>query len=44
MHLYDVGFHIGKVASDLMGSFAESEDGNKYFLVIADSFSKWTEA
>jgi hypothetical protein len=27
-----------------MGPLPESEEGNKYILVIADYFTKWTEA
>jgi len=33
-----------EVALDLMGPFPESEDGNRYVLVLVDSFSKWLEA
>lgn len=41
---YDVGFPMEEVAIDLMGPFPESESGNKYVLVVVDSFSKWMEA
>jgi len=44
MKRYDVGFPMEEVAIDLMGPFPESEAGNKYVLVIVDSFSKWMEA
>ena len=33
-----------ETAIDLMGSFPEFEDGNKYVLLVVDSFSKWVEA
>jgi len=29
---------------DLMGPFPESSAGNKYVIVLVDSFSKWVEA
>ena len=44
MFPYDVGFPMEEVAIDLMGPFSESEMGNKYILVILDSFSRWMEA
>jgi len=44
MRRYDVGLPMEEVALDLMGPFPESEDGNKYVLVVVDSFSKWLEA
>ena len=44
MRRYDVGLPVEEIAIDLMGHFPESEDGNKYVLVVVDSFSKWMEA
>jgi transposase InsO family protein len=44
MRRYDVGFPMEEVALDIMGPFQVSEDGNKYVLVVVDSFSKWMEA
>ena len=44
MQRYDVGLPMKEVAIDLMGPFLKSEDGNKYVLVLVDSFSKWMEA
>ena len=44
MRRYDVGFPMEEIAIDLMGPFPESESGNKYVLVVVDSFSKWMEA
>ena len=35
---------LPRTAIDLMGPYPESEKGNKYILVIVDSFSKWMEA
>ena len=44
MKRYDVGLPMEEVAIDLKGPYPESEGGNKYVLVIVDSFSKWMEA
>jgi transposase InsO family protein len=44
MRRYDVGFPMEEVAIDIMGPFPVSDDGNKYVLVVVDSFSKWMEA
>lgn len=44
MRRYDVGRPMEEVAIDLMGPFPESEAGNKYVLVVVDSFSRWMEA
>ena len=44
MRRYDVGSPMEEIAIDLMGPFPESEMGNKYVLVVVDSFSKWMEA
>lgn len=44
MRRYDVGFPMEEIALDLMGPFPESSTGNKYVLVVVDSFSKWMEA
>ena len=41
---YDVGFPMKEVAIDLMGPFSKSDSGNKYVLVVVDSFSRWMEA
>ena len=41
---YDVGFPMEEISIDLMGPYPESENGNKYVLVVVDSFSKWMEA
>ena len=44
MRRYDVGSPMEEIAIDLMGPFPESDSGNKYVLVVVDSFSKWMEA
>ena len=44
MRRYDVGLPMEEIVSDLMGPFPESDSGNKYALVVVDSFSKWMEA
>ena len=35
---YDVGFPMEGIAIDWMGSFSESDLGNKYVLVVVDTF------
>ena len=37
-------FHFQRVAMDILGPLPETERGNRYSLVIADYFTKWTEA
>ena len=32
------------VAMDILGPLPESETGNSYILVVADYFTRWTEA
>ena len=32
------------VAVDIMGPLPETDDGNKYVLVVVDYFTRWTEA
>ena len=39
-----VGRRFQRVAIDIMGEFSETENGNKYILVICDYFTKWTQA
>ena len=44
MAQYNVGAPMERVAVDVLGPLPESESGNKYLLIVADYFSKWTEA
>ena len=32
------------IATDLVGPFPESDNGNQYILVVADHFTHWVEA
>ena len=38
------GYPMQIVAMDILGPFPESPAGNNYILVVADYFSRWTEA
>lgn len=44
MKKYVVGVPMERIAIDIMGPLPETEKGNRYILVIADYFTKWTEA
>ena len=44
MKQYISGAPMERIAIDVLGPLPQSESGNKYVLVIADYFSKWTEA
>lgn len=44
MRRYDPGLPMEEIAIDLMGPLPESSKGNKYVLVVVDSFSRWMEA
>ena len=39
-----VGSPMQLVAVDLLGPLPETQDGNNYILVVADYFTRWTEA
>ena len=43
MQNYRVGAPMERVHIDLLGPFNESEEGNKYIVVIVDQFTKWME-
>jgi hypothetical protein len=38
------GYPLQRIAIDLLGPLPRTESGNKYIIVIADYFTKWTEA
>ena len=38
------GYPLQMVAMDILGPFPESPTGNKYILVVADYFTRWSEA
>ena len=44
MHQYNAGAPMERLALDVMGPLPLSSRGNKYLLVVADYFTKWTEA
>ena len=44
MITYNVGAPLERVALDVLGPLPTTERGNKYILVIADYFTKWTES
>ena len=44
MHQYKSGAPMEQLTLDVMGSLPLSSRGNKYLLVVADYFTKWTEA
>lgn len=33
-----------RIATDVMGPLPETENGNKYIIVVADYITRWTEA
>lgn len=44
MAQHNVGAPMERVAVDVLGLLPESEQGNKYLLIVVDYFTKWTEA
>ena len=40
---YRTGAQMERVHMDMLGPFSESEDGNKYILLMVDQFPKWVE-
>lgn len=43
LRLYNVGVPWERIAVDVAGPFPVTEDGNKYFMVVMDYFTKWPE-
>ena len=41
---YHQGSPLDRIAMDILGPFPKSEKGNKYILVVGDTFTKWIEA
>ena len=44
MAQYNVGAPMERIAADVLGPLPTSDSGNKYLLIVADYFTKWTEA
>ena len=44
MHLVYSGYPMERLATDLLGELPMTSNGNKYILVVADYFTKWTES
>ena len=38
------GYLLERVALDILGPLPKSDSGNKYIMVVAEYFTKWTEA
>ncbi len=43
MRVYNVGYPGERIAMDICGPFPITDRNNRYILVVADYFSKWTE-
>ena len=43
MQVVRSGYPMERIAIDILGELPETDDGNRYILVIADYFTKWTE-
>ena len=44
MQLTGTGYPMERIATDILGPLPKTSNGNRYILVIADYFTKWTEA
>lgn len=43
MQVYNVGAPLERIAIDVLGPLPETQQGNRYILVVMDYFSKWVE-
>lgn len=43
MQLVGSGYPMERIATDILGELPETDKGNRYILVVADYFTKWTE-
>ena len=43
MQLVGAGYTLERIATDFLGPLPETENGNKFILVISDYFTKWVE-
>jgi hypothetical protein len=44
MQIVHTGIPMERIAADIMGELPETENGNKYIVVVSDYFTKWTES
>jgi transposase InsO family protein len=44
MQIVRSGYPMERIAMDILGELPQTERGNKYILVVADYFTKWTES
>ena len=44
MAQYNVGSPIERIAADILSPLPTSDTGNKYLLIVAGYFTKWTKA
>ena len=44
MSIVHSSYPMERIVTDIFGELPETEDGNRYILVVSDYFSKWTES